>query len=288
MSGAYWYFTHPRRVVAKTPEDLRPHALDVYRTAPDGATLHAIWLRAAGAGSDRTIIQHHGYNGAAGLLMADDHLRLMAWPFVRAARDGGYNLLLIDARAHGLSEGPWIAMEGSSSRISPAGCAGCAGNITSSGSGSGATRWVPCWGCSWRFAQRQAAWMSLFLTACPSRRWPLFRSHRASAAVVVQPVVRRLTMARAGAFSRRPPGREVLRLAARIAGAWRARSSRPGASQRAGPQAVARSGRRRKLRLLAHPGGRSLAGPARCRDGVSGPRAELVRPLVFRRSSGCS
>ena len=107
MSGAYWYFTHPRRVVAKTPEDLRPHALDVYRTAPDGATLHAIWICASGAGSDRTIIQHHGYNGAAGLLMADDHLPLMAWPFVRAARERNYNLLLIDARAHGLSEGPW-------------------------------------------------------------------------------------------------------------------------------------------------------------------------------------
>jgi len=107
MSGAYWYFTHPRRVVLETPEDLRPHALDVYRTAPDGATLHAIWIRAAGAGSDRTIIQHHGFNGAAGLLMADGDEPLTAWPFVRAARDWGYNLLLIDARAHGLSDGPW-------------------------------------------------------------------------------------------------------------------------------------------------------------------------------------
>ncbi len=107
MGGAYFYFTHPRRIHVEIPPDLRPHAEDVYRITADGARLHAIWIRAAGADSDRTIIQHHGFNGAAGLLMADDHAPLMAWPLVRAARERGYNLLLVDARAHGLSEGPW-------------------------------------------------------------------------------------------------------------------------------------------------------------------------------------
>jgi len=107
MGGAHYYFTHPRRVPAPVPEDLLPSAEHLERISADGARLHALWIPASGGLSDRTIIQHHGYNGAGGVLMADDREPLLAWPLVREARQRGYNLLLVDARAHGRSDGPW-------------------------------------------------------------------------------------------------------------------------------------------------------------------------------------
>jgi alpha-beta hydrolase superfamily lysophospholipase len=112
ISGAHYYFTHPRRVMVLAPPDLLAHIADVYLLAPDGARLHAFWVRSAGESSSRTILQYHGYNSAGGLLMGLNPTPLMAWPLVRQARQRGYNLLLVDARAHGRSEGPWSVAGG--------------------------------------------------------------------------------------------------------------------------------------------------------------------------------
>ena len=45
ISGAHYYFTHPRRVMVLAPPDLLAHIADVYLLAPDGARLHAFWVR---------------------------------------------------------------------------------------------------------------------------------------------------------------------------------------------------------------------------------------------------
>jgi pimeloyl-ACP methyl ester carboxylesterase len=124
--GAKYYFTHPQRVVVDLPPDLAEDGQHVTLLARDGARLHAIWLPChsgrGGALSDRTIVHHHGFNGSAGVLMARGALMqrgpirftgleagepLLAWPLVRAGRAAGYNFLLVDARGHGRSAGPW-------------------------------------------------------------------------------------------------------------------------------------------------------------------------------------
>ncbi len=116
--GASFYFTHPQRVVAELPPDLAVISQDVYRTAADGARLHAIWIPGRdgrdGRPHDRTIVHSHGFNSSAGVLMArnafyqrgvlrlgsaEDAEPLMAWPLVYSALARGYNLLLVDARA---------------------------------------------------------------------------------------------------------------------------------------------------------------------------------------------
>jgi hypothetical protein len=107
VGGVQFVFTHPRRVLVDAPDDLRPHVEDVQLVAVDGARLHALWIRAAGEPSTRTILQHHGFNSAGGLLMDYETDPLMVWPLVRCARARGYNLLLVDVRAHGRSDGPW-------------------------------------------------------------------------------------------------------------------------------------------------------------------------------------
>lgn len=127
--GAAYYFTHPQRILVDLPEDLASRTEHVTITAADGAQLHALWIPGDGPDGrpfDRTIVHHHGFNGSAGILLArrallrgrqlpaqqanSDHAQrepLCVWPVVREGLDQGYNFLLIDARGHGRSEGPW-------------------------------------------------------------------------------------------------------------------------------------------------------------------------------------
>jgi len=104
VGGARYYFTHPRRVTAAAPVDLVKASRDVFRQAADSTRLHAIWL---GGHGERTIVHHHGYNSCAGVVRASRPEALTAWPLVREGLARGYNFLLVDARAHGKSEGPW-------------------------------------------------------------------------------------------------------------------------------------------------------------------------------------
>lgn len=121
--GAAFYFTHPQRVAAELPADLAAGARDVYLSARDSAQLHAVWLTGRGdPPPERTIVQHHGFNSSAGMVLArrelsrrgalrlpgiEDGEPLLAWPLVRAGLARGYNFLLVDARSHGRSGGAW-------------------------------------------------------------------------------------------------------------------------------------------------------------------------------------
>jgi len=129
VGGAAYYFTHPQRVASELPEDLQEIAKSVTLTAADGARLHATWIPGVGANgssrsaiADRTIVHHHGYNSCGGVLLARRALfqraavplpwteqpeSLCAWPVVYEGLQRGYNFLLVDARAHGQSDGPW-------------------------------------------------------------------------------------------------------------------------------------------------------------------------------------
>jgi pimeloyl-ACP methyl ester carboxylesterase len=125
VGGAAYYFTHPQRVVAPIPERFLPAARSVSISASDGALLHATWIpgRAADGGAfGRTIVHHHGYNSCGGVLLArkaifsrapapvrwpEQRESLCAWPVVQEGLERGYNFLLVDARAHGKSDGPW-------------------------------------------------------------------------------------------------------------------------------------------------------------------------------------
>ena len=104
--GARYYLAHPRRVVAKMPPELAKPSQDVFLTAEDGARLHGLWL-SCGATQGRTVIHYHGFNSSGGMLLARSPQPLLAWPLVLAALGRGYNVLLVDVRGHGRSDGPW-------------------------------------------------------------------------------------------------------------------------------------------------------------------------------------
>jgi len=137
VGGVRYYFTHPRRVMASVPPDLATSGRDVFIPGGDDARLHSIWLKGnkssarQGRREGRTIIHHPGFSSSGGIVLARQaplryvtpsppHIRdsiearrvpnntaLTAWPLVRAALARGYNFLLVDARAHGQSDGPW-------------------------------------------------------------------------------------------------------------------------------------------------------------------------------------
>ena len=132
VGGAAYYFTHPQRVASELPEDLKEVAQSVTLTASDGARLHATWIPgertiaertiAERTIAERTIVHHHGYNSCGGVLLARRALfqraavplpwteqpqSLCAWPVMYEGLQRGYNFLLVDARAHGQSDGPW-------------------------------------------------------------------------------------------------------------------------------------------------------------------------------------
>jgi uncharacterized protein len=106
--GARYYLNHPRRVVAKLPPELAKSGQDVFLAAEDGARLHAVWLR-CGVTHARTVIHYHGFNSSGGMVLARSPQPLLAWPLILEAFGHGYNVLLVDMRGHGRSDGPWDA-----------------------------------------------------------------------------------------------------------------------------------------------------------------------------------
>ncbi len=106
--GARYYLNHPRRVVAKLPPELAKSGQDVFLTAEDGAQLHGLWL-SSGASQRRAIVHYHGFNSSAGVVLARSPQPLLAWSLVLGAMGRGYDVLLVDVRGHGRSDGPWDA-----------------------------------------------------------------------------------------------------------------------------------------------------------------------------------
>jgi uncharacterized protein len=106
--GARYYLNHPRRVVAKLPPELAKSGQDVFLAAEDGALLHGLWL-SGGAIPGRTVIHYHGFNSSGGMVLARSPQPLLAWPLVLGAINRSYNVLLVDVRGHGRSDGPWDA-----------------------------------------------------------------------------------------------------------------------------------------------------------------------------------
>ena len=72
---------------------------DTFVVTADGERHHAVYARGAGA-AGRTAILVHGYK--------DSHARML--PIARIYADMGYNILLPDLHAHGLSDGTEIQM----------------------------------------------------------------------------------------------------------------------------------------------------------------------------------
>jgi len=147
VGGARYYFTHPQRVVATLPPDLAPGSREVFLPGSDGVRLHGVWMGGHGTRTiihhpgysscgGIVLARPAGFRlvrpvgvvspwrpergGAGGQQRGDRRGRelvqgrqaqngepLTAWPLVRAALARGYNFLLVDARAHGKSDGPW-------------------------------------------------------------------------------------------------------------------------------------------------------------------------------------
>jgi len=131
VGGVRYYFTHPQRVVASIPPDLAKNSQELFTHGDDGARLHGVWLGQGARRGVRTIIHHPGFSSSGGIVLGRQppfrqivpfsanarngvstrQIRggksLTAWPLVRAALARGYNFLLVDARAHGRSDGPW-------------------------------------------------------------------------------------------------------------------------------------------------------------------------------------
>ncbi len=107
--GVRYYFTHPQHVFPKMPPDLAGRAEEVTRSGDDAARLHGWWLPSTSVQGQvrRTIVHHHGYGSCGGVVLARRPEPLGAWPLVKKALDSGFNVLLIDARAHGGSGGIW-------------------------------------------------------------------------------------------------------------------------------------------------------------------------------------
>lgn len=96
MAGTDWdlYIPHIRECKAKLQET--PHE-DMYITSNDGLKLHATYFPTEG--SKKVVICFHGYT-SEGL---NDYSTLAIF-----YQKHGYNLLLVDERAHGKSEGKYI------------------------------------------------------------------------------------------------------------------------------------------------------------------------------------
>lgn len=73
---------------------------DVYITSFDGLKLHGRYYRAAGQAGRVLEIMFHGYNGNALRDFCGGH---------KIARESGHDILLVDQRAHGQSEGKTIS-----------------------------------------------------------------------------------------------------------------------------------------------------------------------------------
>lgn len=100
MAGTDWNQYMPLIKERKERMLARPHE-DVYKKSGDGLMLHAIYLPYMDDGkeSEKTAVCFHGYTGQA----SKDFCGISDY-YIR----NGYNLLLVDQRAHGKSEGEYI------------------------------------------------------------------------------------------------------------------------------------------------------------------------------------
>ncbi len=96
MSGTDWdkYIPHIRECKAKIAE--YPHE-DLYITSNDGLKLHGTYFPCEG--SKKVVICFHGYTSEG----MNDYSTLAVF-----YKKNGYNMLLVDERAHGKSEGTYI------------------------------------------------------------------------------------------------------------------------------------------------------------------------------------
>lgn len=96
MSGTDWNRYIPLMTKCREWMEKRPRE-DVYLTSWDGLKLHATWLPEPGA--KKTVICFHGYSSMG----TNDYTGLSRFYLPK-----GYNMLLVDERAHGGSEGKYI------------------------------------------------------------------------------------------------------------------------------------------------------------------------------------
>lgn len=87
-------FFYPDSAHYTTPAQFGLQAEDVWLRAPDGSTLHA-WFLPARATAKGTVLHLHGNAANVG-----NHLPLVAW-----LPDAGYNVLMLDYRGFGRSQG---------------------------------------------------------------------------------------------------------------------------------------------------------------------------------------